>query len=146
MSYVLSERLLKTQKLLKKSAFFEVYYNIEFIQSATPSGWTTLDIGFASTIQLVGHTHNEAALFTTGTPVYFGPDVVIEIEIRQGAIGIGTGNPDGYWPHPTHHLIVTDTSGGFIFEPLLNFGYDRLRFRVRNNVADLKIVLLGKYT
>ena len=139
---LLLERIPKQTKLWQNSNTLTLYNNRTVTANLVDS-WLSKDVSHMSTIQIFGHTR----ALTSSDPVYFGPDIKIEFEIKQGAAGLSSGETDEFWPHPTQHILVTDEHGGFVTEPIINFGFDKIRYRVHNNEnEDIKVSLILRYT
>ena len=143
-SSLLLERIPKKTKLWQNSNSLTIYNN-RTITANTIDSWISKNVSHMSTIQIFGHTRSVDS--SVQLPLYFGPNVKIEFEIKQGAAGISSGEANEFWPHPTQHILVTDERGGFVTEPIINFGFDKIRFRAHNNESeDLKISLILRYT
>jgi hypothetical protein len=143
-SSLLLERIPKKTKLWQNSNSLTIYNN-RTITANTEDSWISKDVYHMSTIQIFGHTRSVDS--SVQLPLYFGPNVKIEFEIKQGAAGLSSGEDNEFWPHPTQHILVTDERGGFVTEPIINFGFDKIRFRAHNNESeDLKISLILRYT
>ena len=143
-SSLLLERIPKKTKLWQNSNSLTIYNN-RTITANTEDSWTSKDVSHMSTIQIFGHTRSVDS--SVQLPLYFGPNVKIEFEIKQGAAGLSSGEANEFWPHPTQHILVTDERGGFVTEPIINFGFDKIRFRAHNNeTEDLKISLILRNT
>jgi hypothetical protein len=143
-SSLLLERIPKKTKLWQNSNSLTIYNN-RTITANTEDSWISKDVSHMSTIQIFGHTRSVDS--SVQLPLYFGPNVKIEFEIKQGAAGLSSGEANEFWPHPTQHILVTDERGGFVTEPIINFGFDKIRFRAHNNESeDLKISLILRYT
>ena len=147
---LLLERIPKQTKLWQNSNSLTIYNNRTITANPTNTSnlvdsWTSKDVSHMSTIQIFGHTRSVDS--QVQLPLYFGPNVKIEFEIKQGAAGLSSGETDEFWPHPTQHILVTDERGGFVTEPIINFGFDKIRFRAHNNeTEDLKVSLILRYT
>jgi len=143
-SSLLLERIPKKTKLWQNSNSLTIYNN-RTITANTEDSWISKDVSHMSTIQIFGHTRSVDS--SVQLPLYFGPNVKIEFEIKQGAAGLSSGEANEFWPHPTQHILVTDERGGFVTEPIINFGFDKIRFRAHNNeTEDLKVSLILRYT
>lgn len=143
-SSLLLERIPKKTKLWQNSNSLTIYNN-RTITANTEDSWISKDVSHMSTIQIFGHTRSVDS--SVQLPLYFGPNVKIEFEIKQGAAGLSSGEANEFWPHPTQHILVTNDHGGFVTEPIINFGFDKIRFRAHNNESeDLKISLILRYT
>ena len=142
-SSLLLERIPKKIKLWENSEARPLYNN-HTITANTVDRYYDKDVSHMSTIQLFGHTRT----LSSSLPVYYGLNVVkIEFEIKQGSAGLTSGVGNEFWPHPTQHILVTDERGGFVTEPIINFGFDKIRFRAHNNeTEDLKVSLILRYT
>ena len=141
-SSLLLERIPKKTKLWENSKALTLINNIT-ISSNTVSSYFEKEVSHMSTIQIFGHTRT----LSSSLPVYFGPDIKIEFEIKQGSAGLTSGVGNEFWPHPTQHILVTNDHGGFVTEPIINFGFDKIRFRVHNNeTEDLKVSVILRYT
>jgi hypothetical protein len=141
-SSLLLERIPKQTKLWQNSKALTLYYN-RTITANTVDIYYEKDVSHMSTIQIFGHTRT----LSSSLPVYFGPDIKIELEIKQGSAGLTSGVGNEFWPHPTQHILVTNDHGGFVTEPIINFGFDKIRFRVHNNeTEDLKVSVILRYT
>jgi len=143
-SSLLLERIPKKTKLWQNSNSLTIYNN-RTITANTEDSWISKNVFHMSTIQIFGHTRSVDSSFQL--PLYFGPNVKIEFEIKQGAAGLSSGEGNEFWPHPTQHILVTDERGGFVTEPIINFGFDKIRFRAHNNeTEDLKVSLILRNT
>ena len=141
-SSLLLERIPKKIKLWENSKALTLYNNYT-ITANTVDRYYEKDVSHMSTIQIFGHTRT----LSSSLPVYFGPDIKIEFEIKQGSAGLTSGVGNEFWPHPTQHILVTNDHGGFVTEPIINFGFDKIRYRVHNNeTEDIKVSLLLRYT
>tara|TARA_B110000914_G_C15453258_1_gene442012 strand:+ start:84 stop:515 length:432 start_codon:yes stop_codon:yes gene_type:complete len=141
-SSLLLERIPKKIKLWENSKALTLYNNYT-ITANTVDRYYEKDVSHMSTIQIFGHTRT----LSSSLPVYFGPDIKIEFEIKQGSVGLTSGVGNEFWPHPTQHILVTNDHGGFVTEPMINFGFDRIRYRVHNNAnEDIKVSLILRYT
>ena len=141
-SALLLERIPKKTKLWENSKAQNIYNNLT-VTANTVDRYYDRDVSYMSTIQIFGHTRT----LSSSLPVYFGPNVKIELEIRQGSGGLTSGVGNEFWPHPTQHILVTNDHGGFVTEPMINFGFDKIRYRIHNNeTEDLKVSLLLRYT
>ena len=141
-SSLLLERIPKKIKLWENSKALTLYNNYT-ITANTVDRYYEKDVSHMSTIQIFGHTRT----LSSSLPVYFGPDIKIEFEIKQGSVGLTSGVGNEFWPHPTQHILVTNDHGGFVTEPMINFGFDRIRYRVHNNAnEDIKVSLVLRYT
>tara|TARA_B110000879_G_C11079810_1_gene474310 strand:- start:590 stop:1021 length:432 start_codon:yes stop_codon:yes gene_type:complete len=141
-SSLLLERIPKKIKLWENSKALTLYNNYT-ITANTVDIYYEKDVSHMSTIQIFGHTRT----LSSSLPVYFGPDIKIEFEIKQGSVGLTSGVGNEFWPHPTQHILVTNDHGGFVTEPMINFGFDRIRYRVHNNAnEDIKVSLILRYT
>lgn len=147
-SSLLLERIPKKTKLWQNSNKITLYSNRTI--TANPANtsnlvdsWISKDVYYMSTIQIFGHTRT----LSSSLPVYFGPDIKIEFEIKQGSVGLTSGVGNEFWPHPIQHILVTNDHGGYVTEPIINFGFDKIRFRVHNNAnEDLKLSVILRYT
>ena len=143
-SSLLLERIPKKTKLWQNSNSLTIYNN-RTITANTEDSWISKDVSHMSTIQIFGHTRSVDS--SVQLPLYFGPNVKIEFEIKQGAAGLSSGEANEFWPHPTQHILVTNDHGGFVTEPIINFGFDKIRYRVYNNGdEDLKLSVILRYT
>ena len=143
-SSLLLERIPKKTKLWQNSNSLTIYNNIT-ITANTIDSWISQDVYHMSTIQIFGHTRSVDT--TAQLPLYFGPNVKIEFEIKQGSAGLTSGVGNEFWPHPTQHILVTNDHGGFVTEPIINFGFDKIRYRAHNNGdEDLKLSVILRYT
>jgi len=141
-SALLLERIPKKTKLWENSKAQTIYNNLT-VTANTVDRYYDKDVSYMSTIQIFGHTRT----LSSSLPVYFGPDIKIEFEIKQGSAGLTSGVGNEFWPHPTQHILVTNDHGGFVTEPMINFGFDKIRYRVHNNeTEDLKVSLILRYT
>ena len=141
-SSLLLERIPKKIKLWENSKALTLYNNYT-ITANTVDSYYEKDVSHMSTIQIFGHTRT----LSSSLPVYFGPDIKIEFEIKQGSVGLTSGVGNEFWPHPIQHILVTNDHGGFVTEPMINFGFDRIRYRVHNNAnEDIKVSLVLRYT
>ena len=141
-SSLLLERIPKKIKLWENSKALTLYNNYT-ITANTVDRYYEKDVSHMSTIQIFGHTRT----LSSSLPVYFGPDIKIEFEIKQGSVGLTSGVGNEFWPHPIQHILVTNDHGGFVTEPMINFGFDRIRYRVHNNAnEDIKVSLILRYT
>jgi len=142
-SSLLLERIPKKIKLWENSKALTLYNNYT-ITANTVDRYYEKDVSHMSTIQLFGNTRS----LSSSLPVYYGLNVVkIEFEIKQGSAGLTSGVGNEFWPHPTQHILVTNDHGGFVTEPIINFGFDKIRYRVYNNGdEDLKLSLVLRYT
>jgi hypothetical protein len=139
---LLLERIPKKIKLWENSKALTLYNNYT-ITANTVDSYYDKEVSHMSTIQIFGHTRT----LSSSLPVYFGPDIKIEFEIKQGSVGLTSGVGNEFWPHPTQHILVTNDHGGFVTEPMINFGFDRIRYRVHNNAnEDIKVSLILRYT
>ena len=149
-SSLLLERIPKKTKLWQNSNKITLYSNRPI--TANPANtsnlvdsWISKDVSYMSTIQIFGHTRSVDT--NVQLPLYFGPNIKIEFEIKQGSAGLSSGEVNEFWPHPTQHILVTDERGGFVTEPIINFGFDKIRYRFHNNeTEDLKVSLILRYT
>ena len=143
-SSLLLERIPKKIKLWENSKALTLYNNYT-ITANTVDRYYEKDVSHMSTIQIFGHTRSVDS--QVQLPLYFGPNIKIEFEIKQGSAGLSSGEVNEFWPHPTQHILVTDERGGFVTEPIINFGFDKIRFRAHNNeTEDLKVSLILRYT
>jgi len=141
-SSLLLERIPKKIKLWENSKALTLIDNLT-ITANTVDSYYDKEVSHMSTIQIFGHTRT----LSSSLPVYFGPDIKIEFEIKQGSVGLTSGVGNEFWPHPTQHILVTNDHGGFVTEPMINFGFDRIRYRVHNNAnEDIKVSLILRYT
>mgnify|MGYP001571025197 FL=1 len=142
-SSLLLERIPKKTKLWQNSSAINLFNNYT-VSANTVSSYFDKNVSHMSTIQIFGNTRT----LDSSLPVYYGLNVVkIELEIRQGSAGLTSGVGNEFWPHPTQHILVTDEHGGFVTEPIINFGFDKIRFRVHNNeTEDLKVSMILRYT
>ena len=141
-SSLLLERIPKKIKLWENSKALTLYNNYT-ITANTVDRYYEKDVSHMSTIQIFGNTRT----LSSSLPVYFGPDIKIEFEIKQGSVGLTSGVGNEFWPHPTQHILVTNDHGGFVTEPIINFGFDKIRYRVHNNAnEDIKVSLILRYT
>ena len=142
-SSLLLERIPKKTKLWQNSSAINLFNNYT-VSANTVSSYFDKNVSHMSTIQIFGNTRT----LDSSLPVYYGLNVVkIELEIRQGSAGLTSGVGNEFWPHPTQHILVTDEHGGFVTEPIINFGFDKIRFRAHNNAnEDLKLSVILRYT
>jgi len=141
-SSLLLERIPKKIKLWENSKALTLYNNYTITANTVDIYYET-DVSHMSTIQIFGHTRT----LSSSLPVYFGPDIKIEFEIKQGSVGLTSGVGNEFWPHPIQHILVTNDHGGYVTEPIINFGFDKIRFRVHNNAnEDLKLSVILRYT
>ena len=141
-SSLLLERIPKKIKLWENSKALTLIDNLTITANTVDIYYET-DVSHMSTIQIFGHTRT----LSSSLPVYFGPDIKIEFEIKQGSVGLTSGVGNEFWPHPIQHILVTNDHGGFVTEPMINFGFDRIRYRVHNNAnEDIKVSLILRYT